>query len=57
MGSDDQAVVESKLCVRGLDGIRVADASNTPTMVTSKTNAPAILIGERCADLFMADAA
>jgi choline dehydrogenase len=52
-GSDDQAVLDSQLRVRGIEGLRVADASAMPTLVRGNTNAPTILIGERAADLIL----
>ncbi|MDH5242130.1 MAG: GMC oxidoreductase, partial [Gammaproteobacteria bacterium] len=51
MGNDTGAVVDPQLRVRGVDGLRVADASIMPTMVSTNTNAPSILIGEKAADL------
>ena len=51
MGTDDQAVLDAQLRVRGIEGLRVADASAMPTLVRGNTNAPSILIGERAADL------
>ena len=51
MGTDDRAVLDSELRVRGIEGLRVADASAMPTLVRGNTNAPSILIGERAADL------
>jgi len=51
MGSDDRAVVDSELRVRGVDGLRVADASIMPSITGGNTNAPAMMIGERCAEL------
>jgi len=53
MGGDEQAVVDSRLRVRGLHALRVADASIMPTMASSNSNAPAIMIGERCADFLL----
>jgi choline dehydrogenase len=49
--SDEQAVVDPQLRVRGIDGLRIADASVMPTLVRGNTNAPSIMIGERAADL------
>jgi len=56
MGSDAQAVVDAKLRVHGIEGLRVCDASIMPTMVASNTNAPSIMIGEKASDLVLADA-
>ncbi len=53
MGSDPMAVVDSELRVHGVSGLRVADASVMPTMVSSNTNAPSFMIGERCADFVL----
>ena len=44
------AVVDPRLRVHGVDGLRVADASVMPTVTTGNTNAPSIMIGERVAD-------
>jgi choline dehydrogenase-like flavoprotein len=53
MGGDAAAVVDPKLRVRGLGGIRVADASIMPRLVGGNTNAACIMIGERAADFLM----
>jgi choline dehydrogenase len=53
MGSDAMAVVDDQLRVHGLEGLRVADASIIPDLIGGNTNAPAIMIGEKCADLIM----
>ncbi|QIG38813.1 glucose-methanol-choline oxidoreductase [Microbacterium sp. 4R-513] len=51
MGTDVDSVVDPELRVRGVDGLRVADASVIPTIIRGHTNAPAIVIGERAADI------
>ncbi|WP_426358949.1 GMC family oxidoreductase [Pseudocolwellia sp. HL-MZ19] len=51
MGDDKMAVVDHKLRVHGIDGLRIADASIMPTIINANTNAPTIMIGEKCADL------
>ncbi|MDG2002168.1 MAG: GMC oxidoreductase, partial [Novosphingobium sp.] len=56
MGGDDAAVVDPRLRVLGVEGLRVADNSIVPTMPTANTNAPAIMIGERGADFALRDA-
>jgi choline dehydrogenase len=49
MGDDERAVVDTELRVRGVEGLRIADCSIMPTVVSGNTNAGAIMIGERCA--------
>ena len=54
--SDPVAVVDARLRVKGIDCLRVADASIMPTVVGGNTNAPTIMIGERAADMIREDA-
>ncbi|MCD0453412.1 GMC family oxidoreductase N-terminal domain-containing protein [Actinocorallia sp. API 0066] len=55
MGADPMAVVDHRLRVHGVAGLRVVDASVMPSMVSGNTNAAAMMIGERGADLVLAD--
>ncbi|GAA1021178.1 choline dehydrogenase [Acrocarpospora pleiomorpha] len=55
MGSDERAVVDPALRVRGVEGLRVADASIMPSIVGGNTNAPSMMIGEHCAALMVAN--
>lgn len=54
MGRDEMAVVDPQLRVHGIDGLRVADASIMPTLIGGNTNAPAMVIGERAAQMILA---
>jgi choline dehydrogenase len=54
MGSDERAVVDPTLRVRGIEGLRVADASIMPSITGGNTNAPSMMIGEHCAAMVLA---
>jgi choline dehydrogenase len=53
MGADERAVVDPSLRVRGVEGLRVADAAVIPSVTGGNTNAPCLMIGEKCADLVL----
>jgi choline dehydrogenase len=55
MGADDGAVVDPRLRFNGIDGLRIVDNSIMPTVISSNTNAAAIMIGEKAADMIKAD--
>jgi choline dehydrogenase-like flavoprotein len=55
MGLDQASVVDERLRVRGVDGLRVADISVFPTLVSGNTNGPAMVTGWRAADLILED--
>lgn len=56
MGTDDRAVVDPELRVRGIERLRICDASVMPTMTSGNTNAPTVMIAEKGADLVMESA-
>jgi choline dehydrogenase-like flavoprotein len=52
-GTDTQAVVDSQLRVRGVEALRVVDASVFPSLVGGNTNAPTVMVAERAADMLL----
>jgi choline dehydrogenase len=55
MGNDTMGVVNERLQVHGVQGLRVADASIMPEIVNANTNLPCIMIGEKCADMILSE--
>lgn len=56
MGVDERAVVDPQLRVHGIEGLRVADASIMPSIIGGNTNAPSVMIGDRCAEFILGGA-
>ena len=56
MGSDSEAVVDVKLRFKGIDGLRIVDASVIPAMVSGNTQAAVMMVAERGADFIQEDA-
>jgi choline dehydrogenase len=53
MGNDELAVVDERLRVRGIENLRIADASIMPEIVSGNTHAACVMIGEKAADLLL----